>query len=84
VSEALGSSLGSATLCCVVLCKSLDLSELFPIYTSKKSDWVFSFFYIIAFTFFHYLAGAGEDSGWGAGSLQPSQMGKGARLGGGA
>lgn len=38
--RALGSSPGSAPSCCVILCKSLALSELFPICTSKRSDWV--------------------------------------------
>lgn len=74
MSEALGSSPGSATLCCVTLCKSLDLLELFSIYTSKSQPgWLSS-----AFTFFYSLGGAGKDSGRGARSHQSSPMGKGA------
>lgn len=52
----LGFSPASVSLCCVILCKSLALSVLFPSCTSKGSDWVaFS-----ALTFFHSLREAGE------------------------
>lgn len=57
----LGFSPGSVPLCCVILCKSLALSVLFPSCTSKGSDWVaFS-----ALIFFHSLREAGEDSSMG-------------------
>lgn len=67
-SEALGSSSGSASLCCVILCKSLALSEFFPFYIQARGQigWLFS-----ALTFFHSLGGAGEDSRVGPGSHQP-------------